>query len=552
MARLFDDVKWFLRQKVYIILLSLTAACSYGYAIVQPSIGIDDTAVALYLEDGLEVVMGRWTVFLLNKVFHVSDFAPFMPELVGVLFLMTAATLFNVLLRRLTDYRAGVLVSTVFACLFVSNPIIGEVFTYYYHDGVGFGYMMTALSLLAFHEGIEQSGRRGKAWAFLRSLLLVWIAVGCYESLLILYILGILVILFLWGMAGEGRRLCFRTVSGYLAAGAVLTAVCVLLRGVMVFLVTQVFGLQGVLDQVRQEQRSLTETFVLFRTGGLDNLIMLIKRFWLVYHVNAVVYLPVAAYELAVFCFGAGSAVLAVRRRSLWYPVLFAGMLVTPFLLTIAEMHLTFYRSCQYLPFFAAAGVWLPCYVLTQRKGCRRPAVGFLALLCAVLVWNQAEFLNRSFYTDYRKYALTKEILCEIAYEVERDYGTETPVIFTGHYNTPYELAKDYYVSYGSWQYRWIATITDRVDPHLKEKYFAPQGYSFVGEANYPMIQWAFDAFDGTNRQMMNFLEMHGHSFPLVTDPEVIRRAQEIGDTMPNWPAEGAITRQDGYILVHI
>ena len=136
--------------------------------------------------------------------------------------------------------------------------------------------------------------------------------------------------------------------------------------------------------------------------------------------------------------------------------------------------------------------------------------------------------------------------------EIERDYGKSTPVIFTGHYSTPYSLVEDYYVSYGSWQYRVIATITDKVDPHLKEKYFAPQGYCFTGEANYPFIQWAFDAFDGTNREMMNFLEMHGHSFPQVTDPEILEQARTIGDTMPEWPADGSVSLQDGYILVHI
>ncbi len=550
MMKLFEEVRWLFRQKIYIIALSITALCCYGFAIVHPSIGIDDTAVGLYLEDGLEVVMGRWTIFLLNKLFHVSDFAPFMPELVGVMLLMIAAALFNVLLRRLTDGKAGILVSTVFACVFVSNPIISEVFIYYYHDGVGLGYVMSALSLLAFHEGVIKRGRQ-KISAFLISLLCIWIAVGCYESFLILYILGIIVVLFLWGM-GEGRRLCLHFVMSSLAVGAGLTLGCVLLRSVMLELTTQIFGLQGVLEQVKQERRGLSEALVLFREGGMDNLIMLLKRFWLVYHINAIVYLPVTVYEFAVFCFGIFSMILAVRRRNFWYPILFAGMLVAPFLLTMAEMRLTYYRSCQYLPFFAAAGVWLLCYQLTQWKHYKKQLSGVLCILAIVLVWNQSELMNRNFYTDYKKYEAAKEMLCGIACEIERNYGTETPVIFTGHYNTPYELAKDYYVSYGSWQYRWIVTITDKIDPHLKEKYFSPYGYSFIGEANFPMVQWAFDAFDGTNRQMMNFLEMHGHSFPLVTDPEVIQQAKNLGDTMPGWPAQGSIAEQEGYILVHI
>jgi len=541
---------WFWGQKIYAIPLLLTVICGYGFSIVQPIIGIDDTAVALYLEDGLEVTMGRWTIYWLNKLFHVSDFAPFMTELVGVLFLMLAATILNVVLRRLVGEKSGVLASTIFACAFVSNPIISEVFVYYWHDGVGLGYVLSALALLFFHEAMEGKGK-ARWLAFGKSLLFVWAAVGCYESFLILYILGIIVIIFLWGME-DANCLSLKNIACFLAVGAVLCLGCVLLRSVMIAFTTEVFGLEGVMDDLKQEQRGLGEMMVLFVEGGLDNLIMLVKRFWVVYHLNAIVYLPVTVYELACVIFGVASVILMVRKKNIWYLVLFVGMLIAPFLLTLAEMRVSYYRSCQYLPFFAAVGLWLLCMNLSRIGNKRKVASVCAGLIALVVVWNQAESLNRSFYTDYRKYETTKEFLLEIAHEVEREYGAGVPLVFTGHYETPYELRKDYYVPYGSKEYQMIATITDKIDPHLKEKYFAPQGYSFVGEASFPMIQWGFDAFDGTNREMHNFLKMHGHSFLLVTDEEVIKEANEIGTTMPEWPAEGSVTQQEGYVLVHI
>ncbi len=550
MTRLWKDIKWFLDKKIYWIALVITAVCGYGFSIVHPSIGIDDTAVALYLEDGLEVTMGRWTIYWLNKLFHVSDFAPFMTELVGVLFLMLAATILNVVLRRLVGEKSGVLASTVFACAFISNPIISEVFVYYWHDGVGLGYVLTALALLCFQEAIEDKGQ-GRYLAFVKSLLFIWAAVGCYESFLILFILGIIVILFLWGMA-DAKRLRVQSVVGFLAAGALICAGCVLLRSAMVTATVQIFRLEDVMTDLKQEQRSLGEMASLFVEGGWDNFLMLVKRFWMVYHLNALVYLPVTVYELACVVLGVASVILAVRKKNIWYPILFAGMLIAPFLLTVAEARVSYYRSCQYLPFFAAVGVWLLLLAILQTGRNGKLANVVACLIALVIVWNQTESLNRSFYTDYRKYETTKEMLLEIAYEIERDYGTGKPVIFTGHYDTPYELRKDYYVSYGSKQFQWIAVITDKIDPHLKEKYYAPEGYSFVGEASFPMIQWGFDAFDGTNREMHNFLKMHGHSFGLVTDEQVIEDAWRIGDTMPSWPEEGSITEQDGYILVHI
>ena len=76
MKKLWEEFQYFFQQKIYVIILCLTAICGYGFEMTHPSIGIDDTAVSLYLEDGLEVVMGRWFIYLINKIFHLSDFSP--------------------------------------------------------------------------------------------------------------------------------------------------------------------------------------------------------------------------------------------------------------------------------------------------------------------------------------------------------------------------------------------------------------------------------------------------------------------------------------------
>ena len=102
MKKLWGEMNYFLRHKLFVIVTAIASVFSYGFAITHESIGVDDTIVGLYLEDGLEVVMGRWTVFLINKVFHVSEFTPFITELAGLLLLLTASVLFCVLLRRIS------------------------------------------------------------------------------------------------------------------------------------------------------------------------------------------------------------------------------------------------------------------------------------------------------------------------------------------------------------------------------------------------------------------------------------------------------------------
>jgi hypothetical protein len=549
MKKIFSEAREFLENKVYMLALIITAVCGYGFEITHYSIGIDDTALDLYLEDGLVVEMGRWVMYLLNKIFHFSEFAPFMTELIGVLFMMTAAVLLSVFIKRMIGEKAGMTVYIIFSCLFISNPIISFDFIYYFHNGVGLGYVATALALLYFQELVSCRGRE-RIKPFVISILFIWVAAGCYESFIPLYILGILIILFMHGM-NEKEELKSGFVLFNLFMGAAAIGICMILRTLIRIAVIALFNIDA--PDTVLSLRSVSEMFVLFNgSEGLQELLMLIKRFWVVYHVNAIVYLPITGYEAACWIFGICSIIIAVKKRNLWYPVLFAGMLVTPFLLTFVEAKVTFYRSCQFMPFFTAVGAVL-LYTAFGSWKYAKIWRGVITVAAAVLIFNQASQLNRNFYTDYREYELTKETLLGVAYDVEKAYGNSTPVVFVGQCDIPYEFIQDFYVPYDSWQYKLISKITDLVDEHLKEKYWQPQGYCFIGEANLPMIRWAFDAFDGTNGQMIRFLAMHGHTFTTLTDAD---RVEEITleseqQALPRWPEEGSITMQDGYVLVN-
>jgi hypothetical protein len=542
LKKIFSETREFLENKVYMIALIITAVCGYGFEITHYSIGIDDTALSLYFDDGLAVEVGRWVLYLLNKVFSLSEFAPFMTEFAGVIFMMLAAVLFSVFLKRIFSDRLSIVAYIIFSCLFISNPIISFDYIYYLHNGIGIGYIFTAAALLHFYEGINSR----KITNFVVSMLCIWVAAGCYESFLALYILGALIVIFM----DKAPAKTLKVISG-LAIAAVCVICVMILRSFITAIIVAIFKID--VSSVKIELHSFSDMFVLFSSReGLQELIMLIKRFWVVYHVNAIVYLPITGYEAACLTFGIYSVVRAVRKKNLWYPVLFVGMLVTPFLLTIVEAKVSFYRTCQFMPFFTAVGAVL-LYTAFDSWKYAKIWRGVITVAAAALIFNQASHLNRNFYTDYREYELTKETLLGVAYDVEKAYGNSTPVVFVGQCDIPYEFIQDFYVSYDSWQYKLISKITDVVDERLKEKYWQPQGYCFIGEANLPTIRWAFDAFDGTNGQMIRFLAMHGHTFTTLTDADRVEeiKLESEQQALPRWPEEGSITMQDGYVLVN-
>lgn len=71
------QIDYFLRNKIYMVSLIIAAVAGYGYEITHSSLGIDDVCIGLYFDDGLGVSIGRWPFYVINKLFHVTEFEPF-------------------------------------------------------------------------------------------------------------------------------------------------------------------------------------------------------------------------------------------------------------------------------------------------------------------------------------------------------------------------------------------------------------------------------------------------------------------------------------------
>ena len=173
---------------MYLLFLGFSALFSYGYLVPHSAIGIDDTPYAYYFEEGLSAIVGRWVLFLLNQVLDIGDYAPFLTDLAAVLILMAAVTVWCALFYSILGETVPKLGYIMFACLFVSCPLLSEVFTYYLHNGVALGYLFCGVSLCFFREGLK----RGKCIGpFAGSVLFLWAALGCYESFMTVWLLGL-------------------------------------------------------------------------------------------------------------------------------------------------------------------------------------------------------------------------------------------------------------------------------------------------------------------------------------------------------------------------
>lgn len=536
------------------ISLIFTAIFSYGFLITHQTVGIDDTPYALYFEEGLATIVGRWVLFLINKVFHISDFAPFVTDLAGVLIFMAGVTVWCVLFKRMLGEKVPMYGYVLFSCLFLSNPLISEVYTYYLHNGVAIGYLCSGLSLCFLWESLDgRAAENGHSWKkklplWLGSAVGLLVAMGCYESFMIVYLVGVCIIL--WVARVEGR---LTPVWRNLVIAAVIAVAGIIMRSMVIVTVTKLFGL----DYLKEDavQRSITEMAGwILQPGALSEFAMLVKRILVMYGVFAYAYYPIFVYVIAVAAVLILGVVFTIRRKDPWIILLTLGSLGASYLLVIVEGKATYYRSAQFLPLFCAWGLLMVVYSLNQLFQNKVKLSGIsnrvlCALLCVIL-WNQCTDMNKWFYVDWMKYEDAKDTAGRIAYELEKNFDTSKPVYFAGVHMVPKSIIKDAYVDYGSETYFKMLNLSSIFDPHILEKFHREYGVWIAQTPSLSVIDWGRWAFDN-NEELIRFFSMHGHELVPLLDEEIYPQLEEEAADMPHFPQEGSIVDKGEYIVVH-
>ena len=82
--------------------------------------------IGLYFDDGLGVSIGRWSFYVINKLFHVTGFEPFIMEFAAVLILMFAAIVWSAVLRYILGDKLPIACYAVFSAMFLDYSLIAE------------------------------------------------------------------------------------------------------------------------------------------------------------------------------------------------------------------------------------------------------------------------------------------------------------------------------------------------------------------------------------------------------------------------------------------
>lgn len=528
-TKLWEEVRGLTAKKGFTFSVLFTTALSYFYLWTHPSMGVDDTCVQRYFADGFAPTQGRSTLFLLNKVFHVAEFTPFVVDFLGVLFLVLAAVFLAALFRRLSQNRIPAAALAVFCCAMVSFPLIGEVFVYYLHNGIGLAYTLTALAVWAMFLG-DGPGR------YICASLFMGAALSCYESAAMTYLMCIALVM-LVRLYAEAEKTKFSVYVKEMLLLLIPLMAGMVFRSLLANLLCLLLGREANMFSLTEAMKWILGPDVL---GHLKGMVSLFGRY---YFVNGLANLGVAVYLLAAAVFFALSCVSAAKQKR---GLLFLHgllILVIPWSLSILQGTVIPYRSMQSLPIFVGA-VAMCLVFLAWKKGKWLYRIALFGGV--VLVYNQAFELNKTFYVDYLKYEEDVTTCRQLAYDLKKEATLEKPVVFIGtieEYGTVETYA---YLDEDSLRYEWISRIRDKMGSDSENSYSTVQNLVW-----YNVFDWGLEAFEGRGTELIAFFKWHGYHL-LGAQEWMYEDAESYARTMPVWPRPGSIRETQEYVIVKL
>ncbi len=548
MQGIWNDLVGIVKQNKFRIPIILMAVFSYGMLVIYPAIGIDDTAMDMYFEKGLATVAGRWVLYLINKFFWLAGYNPYFVELLGVFIFCISTWLWCVLFKRIFKNILSDWVIVISACVFISSPIFCEILVWYLQNGIYMAYGLTAVSVMYFLNLLDAAGGKAqKIKLFCGTTVFLTLAVGCYESFMFVYVMTIM-LCFAVRKVLDSKRV--KDLSRWFLWGMAACIACWIMRSLMVGALVRIFGLQGMEGILRT--RSITEVFAWF---GSENkaaeLISIWKQFFILYYVNAVVYLPITLLVLAIGTMMCIAIYLSLKKKDARILFAVVATFFVPWLLPIVEGVVTPYRTAQYIPVICAFAVLMTGYACREISG-KKWVKGLGIVATVMILYHQGYELNKWFYVDYLKYEGAVRYTDEIALELKRNYDVDKPILFMGSHKVPYGIVEEGYVPYWSKKYMIVSKMIEWLDPELLENYNTEYGYAYVQTPFLSVIDWGTTAFHHTDVQLIKFMNMHGHDLTADQTYAHYPEAKELVKELPKWPEDGSIVDRGDYILVNL
>ena len=505
MGRLMENLKknvyFFVKKPEYIIPLILVIILSFGFVVTHYSINVDTLSDSRYYKDGELLAQNRYGGVLIDKIFGVMEYNPFFVDGLAVIFLAMAAITFCILFKRISQDKINTVTYTIFSCLFVSSPLINEIFAYTPMSlGVCFSFFVNAIIFnLVYSYKITE-----KKKYLIFSTIMLCIISAIYESSVTVYLSGIIMVEILDYIYGKHQNAKY--IIKNLLIMLIPLLISMIINAIISKLILIIFNLE---PSVKADKK-----IYYIRIGVGEAIKNLLKTIFLYFGINGLLYLPITVMQISSVIMLILGIIYAKKNKNFMIFLLFLGEIISIFALSIIEGTAAKYRTCQVFQLFSAfAFMMLIQYFINADKN--KIVKNIFIFLAFLIIFYQAKETNKNFYYNYVRYEQEKTYLIENAERLEDEYDIKNkPVIFIAN---KVDLSK--------YSIENLCISTDKLNVKVANfivKIFEPENYAYdnqkysyiykPSQSNmYPYLYWADDAFGEPNTEIYKWLTILGY-----------------------------------------
>ncbi len=404
-----SPVYWF--SNAFIIILS------YSFDLFNRTVGIDDLARLHYIgEESAMIKATRWGMFLWNRLLSNAEYAPFVDKFFGIIFLAASAVIFSfILFSYIEDSKYRILICSVFSCLYVSYPLINEIWNYNGANMVICGNaVLVGISIIILKYGSS------KTRSIIITSLMLTPVVSSYEASAFLYITVVLSVL-LFDLIVYNKKDWFRTGLNYAAPLVLAVALRYIIGYALIALLKYNYSVNG--DTVLHWHN---------RFSIHSQIKLLIENNFGKYVIRGLVYFPITIFDLALLLFTICIFGVYISKKDLRIILLYVFLLTSLFAQAILQNVSLPYRTAQPIQFFTALGFTVFLCAIKNYRQIKLFFISFV-LICYICL-RQGVFLNRILALNNQRSENEIAIVHNIGYELKSNYD-DKPVVFAGSIN---------------------------------------------------------------------------------------------------------------------
>lgn len=539
-----ENAEKLLKNIKFIIPVLITALLSFGFVVTHSSVNIDTLAYNRYFEEGELLAQGRFTAPLINKIFNVMNFNPFFVDTIAVILLITAAVLWCLLFKKVSKNRFKDIVYTIFACVFLSYPLICEIFTYTPASlSIGLSYCLTAFALIVGYELMVNKDK--KILRLSIQTVLLCLAVYLYESFAAVYLCGIFMIFIIeYVYNKENFKFLELLKKGLMFILPLIVAI--VLGRVIIAVIWRVFDIT--------ESENAEKTIIYLKFGIIGGIKNLVKTFIGSYVLTATYYLPLTVLAISFVILVILAIKDSIKNKSCIVLLLFVGLCVSTLALSIVQGMASPYRTCQTFAIFISFAFMIGVQDVLE-KSKFKVLNGILIFIVFTVVFYQAKELHRQFYINYMRYENEKNTIVTIGNELIRNHDTSKPVYFVGSYGYGKNVLDELMVSEDDIRLKFsrkLNYILGNPSATYDYEYMYAIRYGQTNVNSY--INWSINAFwrdEKANVELIKWFNLLGYNIK-AGGKNMMDEVKKVSENNSNhFPKAGYIVETDKYIVVN-